>query len=86
MEWETRRLNRDIAEFLNDAHLDSRQIYFVNQIVEYIVHNGMMKDLSVLQEAPFTDQGSIVEIFTDLTVWMGIRKVIEQVNANALAA
>jgi len=54
--------------------------------VEYIVHNGMMKDLSVLQEPPFTDQGSIVEVFTDLTVWMGIRKVIEQVNANALAA
>jgi len=74
------------AEFLNDTNLDSRQIYFVNQIVEYIVHNGMMKDLSVLQETPFTDQGSIVEIFTDLAVWMSIRKVIEQVNANALAA
>jgi type I restriction enzyme R subunit len=74
------------AEFLNDANLDSRQIYFVNQIVEYIVHNGMMKDLSVLQETPFTDQGSIVEVFTDLTVWTGIRRVIEQVNANALAA
>jgi type I restriction enzyme R subunit len=74
------------AEFLNDSNLDSRQIYFVNQIVEYIVHNGMMKDLSVLQETPFTDQGSIVEVFTDLTIWMGIRKVIEQVNANALAA
>ena len=43
------------AQYLNDASLDSRQIYFVNQIVEYIVHNGMMKDLSVLQEAPFTD-------------------------------
>ena len=74
------------AEFLNDANLDSRQIYFVNQIVEYIVHNGMMKDLSVLQETPFTDQGSIVEVFTDLAVWMSIRRVIEQVNANALAA
>ena len=74
------------AEFLNDSNLDSRQSYFVNQIVEYIVHNGMMKDLSVLQETPFTDQGSIVEVFTDLTIWMGIRKVIEQVNANALAA
>ena len=61
------------AQYLNDASLDSRQIYFVNQIVEYIVHNGMMKDLSVLQEAPFTDHGSIVEVFTDLTVWMGIR-------------
>ena len=66
--------------------MNSRQIYFVNQIVEFIVHNGMMKDLSVLQEAPFTDQGSIVEVFTDLSVWMGIRRVIEQVNANALAA
>ena len=74
------------AEFLNDANLDSRQIYFVNQIVEYIVHNGMMKDLSVLQETPFTDQGSIVEVFTDLSVWMGIRRAIERVNANALAA
>lgn len=74
------------SAYLNDANLDSRQIYFVNQIVEYIVHNGMMKDLSVLQETPFTDQGSIVEVFTDLSVWLGIRKVIEQVNANALAA
>ena len=73
------------AQYLNDATLDSRQIYFVNQIVEYIVHNGMMKDLSVLQEAPFTDHGSIVEIFTDLSVWAGIRQAIERVNANAAA-
>lgn len=74
------------SKYLNDVNLDSRQIYFVNQIVEYIVHNGLMKDLSVLQEPPFTDKGSVVEVFTDLTVWMGIRKIIEQVNANAVAA
>ena len=74
------------AEYLNSASLDSRQIYFVNQIVEYIVHNGLMKDLSVLQESPFTDQGSVVEVFSDMSVWLGIRKVIEQVNANAAAA
>ena len=74
------------AEYLNDTSLDARQIYFVNQIVEYIVHNGMMKDLSVLQEAPFTDRGSIVEVFTDISVWMGIRKIIDQVNSNALVA
>ena len=71
------------AEFLGNADLDNRQIYFVNQIVEYIVHNGMMKDLSVLQDAPFTDKGSVVEIFTDLSVWAGIRKVIESINMNA---
>ena len=74
------------SEFLDETNLDSRQIYFVNQIVEFIVHNGMMKDLSVLQETPFIDQGSIVEIFTDLSVWAGIRAAIEQVNANALVA
>ena len=73
------------AKYLNDTSLDSRQIYFVNQIVEYIVHNGMMKDLSVLQEPPFTDCGSIVEVFTDLSVWAGIRQVIESINANAVA-
>lgn len=74
------------SEYLNDVTLDSKQIYFVNQIVEYIVRNGMMKDLSVLQEPPFTDQGSMIEIFTDLSVWMGIRKAIECVNNNALVA
>lgn len=74
------------ADYLDNTQLDSRQIYFVNQIVEYIVHNGMMKDLSVLQDSPFTDQGSIVEVFTDLSVWAGIRKVIERVNANATVA
>ena len=71
------------AEFLDGTNLDSRQIYFVNQIVEYIVQNGMMKDLSVLQETPFTDQGSIVEVFTDMSVWLAIRKAIEQVKNQA---
>ena len=74
------------SEYLNDTCLDTRQIYFVNQIVEYIVHNGLMKDLSVLQESPFTDQGSIVEVFTDINVWLGIRTVIESINANACVA
>ncbi len=73
------------SEFLNDTNLDSRQIYFVNQIVEYIIHNGMMKDLSVLQESPFTDKGSVVEIFTDMNMWMKIKKTIDRINANAVA-
>ena len=74
------------AEYLDESYLDSNQIYFVNQIVEYIVHNGLLKDLSVLQDAPFTDNGSIVEVFTDVTVWLGIKNIIDKINANALAA
>ncbi len=44
-----------------------------------------MKDLSVLQESPFTDQGSIVDVFADLSVWAGIKSIIDQINANAAA-
>lgn len=73
------------SEYLKESNMDSRQIYFVNQIVEYIVQNGMMKDFSVLQESPFTDRGSITEIFTDMKVWIGIKKVIDSINANAAA-
>ena len=73
------------AEYLNDVNLDADQIYFVNQIIEYIVHNGVMKDMSVLQEPPFTDRGSIVEVFTDISIWLGIRNVIDKINANAAA-
>jgi len=73
------------SKYLEDTNLDSRQIYFVNQIVEYIVHNGLMKDLTVLQGPPFTDKGSIVEIFSDMSVWYGIRSIIDQINSNAVA-
>ena len=73
------------SEYLDDTSMDSRQIYFVMQIVEYIVHNGMLKDFSVLQESPFTDRGSVGEIFTDMTVWLGMRRVIDTINANAAA-
>ncbi len=73
------------SAYLTDTNLDDRQIYFVNQIIEYIVHNGMMKDFSVLMESPFTDRGSIAEVFTDLEVWMGIKSIIDTINANAVA-
>ena len=66
--------------------LDSRQMLFVRQIVNYIVKNGMMKDLSVLQESPFTDQGSISELFNNVTIFMNLRAVIDQINRNAVAA
>ena len=73
------------AEFLDGSNLDSRQIYFVNQIVEYIVHNGTLTDFRVLQESPFTDQGSLSEVFTDVSVWADIKKVIDGINGNAVA-
>ncbi len=78
--------NEAFSLFLNDAGLDSRQMYFVRQIVSYIVKNGMMKDLAVLQESPFTDQGSVSELFEDVAVFMNLRAVIDRINRNAIAA
>lgn len=74
------------SRYLNDTNLDARQIYFVNQIVEYIVHNGMLRDLRVLQGPPFDRQGSLGEVFQDFSLWQGIRQVIDKINANAGAA
>ena len=42
--------------------------------------NGMLEDLSILKDPPFSDQGSIVEVFPDLSVWSAVRKAIERVN------
>jgi type I restriction enzyme R subunit len=50
------------------------------------VKNGMMKDLAVLQESPFTDQGSVSELFDDVAMFMDLRAVIEKINQNAAAA
>jgi len=71
------------SKYLNDVNLDERQIYFVNQIINYIVQNGMMKDLAVLQDSPFTDKGDVAEIFADTVVWVDIMKIIKSINANA---
>ena len=78
--------NEAFSQFLNDAGLDSRQMYFVRQIINYVVKNGMMKDLSVLQESPFNDYGSISELFDDVAMFMNLRAVIEGINRNAVAA
>lgn len=78
--------NEAFSRFLSNAELDSRQMHFVRQIVNYIVKNGIMKDLSVLQESPFTDMGSISELFDDVTVFMDLRTVIENINRNAMVA
>lgn len=75
------------SKYLDEREMNRHQIYFVNQIVEFIVRNGMMKDLSVLQESPFIDQGNVVELFGDnIDLWSGIRSVINSINENALCA
>ena len=73
------------SDYLNEVTLDSRQIYFANQIIEYVVQNGILQDKSVLQESPFSDQGSFADIF-DTKQFFELIQVIDSINANALSA
>jgi type I restriction enzyme R subunit len=46
----------------------------------------MLKDFTVLQGSPFIDQGDVGDLFTDLVLWANIKRTIETINANAVAA
>ena len=75
------------SAYLQDSRLNPQQIYFLNRIVEYIVKCGIMTDLYDLQATPFTDQGNVVELFSEnKEIRYGIRRTSEQINENAKTA
>ncbi|CAK2471397.1 type I restriction enzyme, R subunit [Vibrio crassostreae] len=74
------------SSFLDEEAYNAEQIQFVDQVIDYLVNNGIL-DMSQLFEPPFTDnhgesaygffdEGSVVELFG----------VIRNVNANAVVA
>ncbi|WP_279095823.1 DEAD/DEAH box helicase family protein [Lactobacillus taiwanensis] len=71
-------------KYLDTVTLNKQQIYFINEIIEYIVKNGTLTDMHVLQESPFTNQGSISELFeSDITIWLKVKTAIDEINSNA---
>lgn len=61
------------SQYLDGANLDSRQIYFVNQIVEYIVHCASLENTMY---NPILPRLSIVKFqmhYTILFYWMSRR-------------
>ncbi len=68
------------SKFLSDNSLNSNQINFVSQIVDYIVDNGLL-DKKVLHDHPFNQQGSITELFAGkISVATSIVKIIDAIN------
>ncbi|MEZ8028123.1 DEAD/DEAH box helicase family protein [Enterovibrio norvegicus] len=72
------------SSFLDKESYNAEQIQFVDQVIDYLVNNGIL-DMSQLFEPPFTDshgesaygffdEGTVVELFG----------VIRKVNANAI--
>ena len=72
------------SSFLDEGIYNAEQINFVNQVIDYLVNNGVL-DMAHIFEPPFTDyhgesaygffdEGKVVELFG----------VIRKVNANAM--
>ena len=74
------------SSFLQKGSLKADQMRFINQIISHLTINGTV-GMTVLFEPPFTDihdQG-LMGVFDDADV-VRVRKIIEQINSNALAA
>ncbi len=74
------------AEFIQVGKLSANQMTFIDNIIMFLEKNGMIEP-SMLFEPPFTDindQG-LLGVFDDAEAHRLLR-IVEQINANALAA
>lgn len=72
------------SRYLSEVNLTPQQTYFVNAVIEYIVKYGMVADYSVFLKTPFSDCGSIADIFNPKE-WKEIMDAINSFKENALA-
>ena len=76
--------NNIFAQFINDNRLNSKQIQFVKTLKEYVIANGII-GLEKLVEKPFSNIGSVYEIFKDnINTFNEIKENIEQINESTI--
>jgi len=73
------------SSFLDEGVYNVEQIHFVNQVIDYLVNNGVL-DMAHIFEPPFTDQhGESAYGFFDEGTVVDLFGAIRKVNANAVA-
>lgn len=55
------------SEFINNKNLNQQQIVFVHKVIDYVVENGFMKNISALMKAPFDKPQIFVKLFDSET-------------------
>jgi len=70
------------SEFINDQSLNQAQIVFVHKVIDYIVQNGCMEDVSELTRPPFDKPQSMFKLF-DTAKQKRLLEIIRQVKENA---
>ncbi len=51
------------SEFINDQSLNQAQIVFIKKIIDYIVQNGYMENVTELMKPPFDKPQSFIKLF-----------------------
>ena len=71
------------SEFINDQSLNQEQIVFVKKVIDYIVKNGYIENISELMKPPFDKPQSFIRLF-DSTKQRKIVEAINKIKENAI--
>ena len=75
-------LDNLFAKYINENELNIEQIRFINLIKSYIIRNGVI-DKRILQDAPFTNYGSLSDLFAgNINIIKLIVMIIDLINKN----
>ena len=75
-------IDREFSKFENDNELNIEQTRFLNLIKNYIMKNGVI-DKRILNEDPFTNYGSILQLFDgQMNIIQIIIAIIDVINGN----
>jgi type I restriction enzyme R subunit len=71
------------SEFINDQSLSQAQIVFVKKVIDYVVQNGYIDNVSILMNPPFDRPQSFIKLFDGSQQKQLIEKVT-QIKDNAI--
>ena len=71
------------SEFINAESLNQGQIVFIKKLIDYIVQNGYIENVSVLMNPPFDKQQGFINLF-DGSKQRQIRDLVAQIRDNAI--
>lgn len=77
--------NKAFSEFLDETTYNEGQIYFVKQIIKYVVKNGFVEDKAILKGEEFSPGVSFDILFEDKQdALRKIIKTLDLINENAM--
>lgn len=75
-------IDREFSKYINENELNVEQTRFINLIKNYIMKNGVI-DKKILNEDPFTNYGSIIQLFDgQMNIIQIIIMIIDLINGN----